>query len=54
MSTTWRITWNRTTRTYTVSNGCVAVRGIEAKTQADCVKIEMRNGFAPSFGEVRS
>jgi hypothetical protein len=46
-----RTIWNKTTRTYTVSNGAVIVRNIPAKTQADCVAMELRNEMTPSFGE---
>ncbi|MHA6731785.1 hypothetical protein [Devosia sp. A369] len=45
-----RRTWNRTTQTYTVSNGTTVVRGIPVKSQADCVAMELRNGLQPSFG----
>ena len=48
----WRIMWNRKTQTYTVYNGSVTIRGIVAKTQAICVKMEMRAGLTPSFGEI--
>lgn len=45
-----RITWNKATRTYTVSTPETVVRGIEAKSQADCVAMELRHGWAVSFG----
>ena len=47
-----RTVWNKSTNTYTVSNGTTVVRGIEAKSQAVCVAMELRNGWAPSFGKV--
>jgi len=43
--------WNKATRTYTVSNASVIVRNIQAKTQADAVAMELRNGWQPSFGD---
>jgi hypothetical protein len=46
------IRWNKTTQTYTVSNGSMLVRNIPVKTQADCVAMELRHGLVPSFGEV--
>lgn len=44
------ITWNKTTRTYTVSNKVCVVRDIETKSQADAVKIDLRNNWPVSFG----
>ena len=46
------IRWNKATRTYTVSNGDVVVRGIITKSQAQCVKIDLKYGWHPSFGEI--
>ena len=45
-----RITWNKATGTYTVANETTKVSGLPVKAQADCVKIELRNGMTPSFG----
>jgi hypothetical protein len=47
-----RTIWNKTTQTYTVSNGSVIVRNIPVKPMAVCVAMEVRNGFNISFGDV--
>ena len=49
-----RTTWNRKTRTYTVANETTIVRGIEVKSQAEAVAMELRNGWEPSFGVVET
>ena len=49
-----RTTWNKTTQSYTVSNGTIIVRNIPVKSQAVCVAMEVRNGFEISFGEVET
>lgn len=48
------IRFNKTDRTYTVSSKEVKVTGIEARSQADCVAMELRNGWEPSFGTVQA
>ena len=47
-----RTIWNKTTQTYTVSNGTTIVRNIPVKSQAVCVAMELRNGFPVSFGDI--
>ena len=47
-----RTIWNKTTQSYTVSNGTITVRNIPVKSQAVAVAMELRNGWKPSFGEV--
>lgn len=47
-----RTTWNKTTQSYTVSNGTIIVRNIPVKSQAVAVAMDLRNGWEPSFGEV--
>lgn len=44
--------WNKKTESYTVSNENVTVRNIPVKSQAECVAMELRNGWPVSFGDV--
>lgn len=45
-----RATWNTKTQSYTVSNGVRTVRNIPVKSQADAVKMDLRNDWPASFG----
>lgn len=46
------IRWHKATRTYTVSNCDKIVRDIQTMSQAKAVKIDLKYGWEPSFGDV--
>jgi hypothetical protein len=46
------IRWHKATRTYTVSNCEKIVRDIQTMSQAKAVKIDLKYGWEPCFGQV--